>query len=255
LRFAIVDVWVAADGGTHQGSAIANQQEINNQRSFNLKSIVMQHILVYGDSLSWGIVPNTRRRLSFTERWPGVMERALVDGGHQVRVIEDCLNGRRTAWDDPFKPGRNALDGIEQRMEINSPLALVIVMLGANDFQSVHQNNAWHSAQGLASVIRAMRRAPIEPGMPVPPILVVAPPPITTPVGKPIWEKFEGAPARAERAAEAYAANAAELECHFYDAGRVVSTSPHDGIHLDADQHATLGAALGKVAGESLSGR
>jgi hypothetical protein len=27
LRFAIVDVWVAADGGTHQGSAIANQQE------------------------------------------------------------------------------------------------------------------------------------------------------------------------------------------------------------------------------------
>ena len=214
----------------------------------------MQHILVYGDSLSWGIIPNTRRRLSFPERWPGVMERALVDGGHQVRVIEDCLNGRRTAWDDPFKPGRNDLDGIEQRMEVNSPLALVIVMLGANDFQSVHQNNAWHSGQGLASVIRAMRRAPIEPGMPVPPILVVAPPPITTPVGKPIWEKFEGAPARSEQAAEAYAAIAAEMECRFYDAGRVVSTSPHDGIHLDADQHATLGAALAKAVTALLAG-
>ena len=35
----------------------------------------MHHILVYGDSLSWGIIPNTRRRLSFAERWPGVMER------------------------------------------------------------------------------------------------------------------------------------------------------------------------------------
>jgi lysophospholipase L1-like esterase len=254
LRCAIGDFWVAADGGTNQGSTNGNQQEIDNQRSFNLKSIVMQHILVYGDSLSWGIIPNTRRRLSFPERWPGVMERALVDGGHQVRVIEDCLNGRRTAWDDPFKPGRNALDGIEQRMEINSPLALVIVMLGANDFQSVHQNNAWHSGQGLASVIRAMRRAPIEPGMPVPPILVVAPPPITTPVGKPIWEKFEGAPARSERAAEAYAAIAAEMECRFYDAGRVVSTSPHDGIHLDADQHATLGAALAKTVTALLAG-
>ena len=215
----------------------------------------MLQILVYGDSLSWGIIPNTRRRLSFTERWPGVMESALVDGGHQVRVIEDCLNGRRTAWDDPFKAGRNALDGVEQRMEINSPLALVIVMLGANDFQSVHQNNAWHSGQGLASVIRAMRRAPIEPGMPVPPILVVAPPPITTPVGKPIWEKFEGAPGRSERAAEAYAAIAAEMECQFYDAGRVVSTSPHDGIHLDADQHATLGAALAKVVSKLLGDR
>ena len=213
----------------------------------------MLQVLVYSDSLSWGIIPNTRRRLSFNERWPGVMERALVNAGHQVRVIEDCLNGRRTAWDDPFKPGRNALDGIEQRMEINSPLTLVILMLGTNDFQSVHQNTAWQSGQGLAAVIRAMRRAPIEPGMPVPPILVVAPPPITTPVGKPIWEKFEGAPARSERAAEAYAAIAAEMECQFFDAGRVVSTSPHDGIHLDADQHATLGAALAKVVSESLS--
>lgn len=214
----------------------------------------MLQILVYGDSLSWGIIPTTRRRLSLNERWPGVMERALVDGGQQVRVIEDCLNGRRTAWDDPFKPGRNALDGVEQRMEINSPLALVILMLGANDFQSVHQNNAWHSGQGLAAVIRAMRRAPIEPGMPVPPILVVAPPSITTPLSGAIWEKFEGAPARAEGAAEAYRAVAAELGCEFFDAGRFVSTSPIDGIHLDADQHAYLGAALAKPVAALLAG-
>jgi lysophospholipase L1-like esterase len=212
----------------------------------------MLHILVYGDSLSWGIIPNTRRRLIFTERWPGVMERALADRGHQVRVIEDCLNGRRTAWDDPFKPGRNALDGVEQRMEINSPLALAIVMLGANDFQFVHQNDAWHSGQGLAAVIRAMRRAPIEPGMPVPPILVVAPPPITTPVGKPIWEKFAGAPARSERATDVYAAIAAEMGCPFFDAGRVVFTSPHDGIHLDVEQHQTLGVALAQTVAQLL---
>jgi hypothetical protein len=86
----------------------------------------MLQILVYGDSLSWGIIPNTRRRLGFAERWPGVMEGALVDAGHHVRVIEDCLNGRRTDWNDPFKPGRNGLDGVEQRIEINSPLELVI---------------------------------------------------------------------------------------------------------------------------------
>jgi lysophospholipase L1-like esterase len=214
----------------------------------------MLQILVYGDSLSWGIIPNTRQRLTFAGRWPGVMERALLDAGHQVRVIEDCLNGRRTAWDDPFKPGRNGLEGVEQRMEINSPLALVILMLGANDFQSVHQYNAWHSGQGLAAVIRAMRRAPIEPGMPVPPIMVVAPPAITPPVGKPMWEKFEGAPARSEGAAEAYRAVAAELGCQSFDAGRVVSTSPVDGIHLDADQHQKLGSALAKTVMPVLEG-
>jgi len=33
----------------------------------------MQHILVYADSLSWGIVPTTRQRLSFDQRWPGAL--------------------------------------------------------------------------------------------------------------------------------------------------------------------------------------
>src|ERR1044072_6879303 len=98
----------------------------------------MQQVLVYGDSLSWGIVPLTRRRLPFEERWPGVMERALSSAGHPVRILEDCLNGRRTVGDDPFKPGRRGLDGLAQRIEMHSPLALVILMLGTNDLQSMH---------------------------------------------------------------------------------------------------------------------
>src|SRR5512143_3882399 len=137
----------------------------------------MQQILVYADSLTWGIVPDTRRRLPFAQRWPGVMEVALGERGQPVRVIEDCLNGRRTVFDDPYKPGRNGLVGLEQRIEIHSPLALVILMLGTNDFQSMHAHTAWHSAQGVAALVGAIRRAPIEPGMPVPAILVVAPPP------------------------------------------------------------------------------
>lgn len=50
----------------------------------------MQQIPVYADSLTWGIVPGTRQRLPFTERWPGVMEEALrargVDAGDHRRL-------------------------------------------------------------------------------------------------------------------------------------------------------------------------
>src|SRR5947207_8787502 len=86
---------------------------------------LMKDILIYGDSLTWGIIPMTRKRFAFHERWPGVMENELNAGGRRVRVIEDCLNGRRTVWDDPFKPGRNGIVGLAQRIEIHSPLALV----------------------------------------------------------------------------------------------------------------------------------
>jgi lysophospholipase L1-like esterase len=209
----------------------------------------MKTILVYGDSLTWGIIPGTRRRLSFAERWPAILESELNRGGSAVRVIEDCLNGRRTVWDDPFKPGRNGIVGIEQRIEVNSPLALVILMLGTNDFQSVHQNNAWQSSQGVASIVRAIRRAPIEPDMPVPPILIVSPPRPNAPAGT-MKEKFDCAPERSRGVSDAYRAVASELDCGFFDADRVISTSAIDGVHLDADQHPRLAQALLPVVRE-----
>ena len=206
----------------------------------------MQHILVYSDSLSWGIVPATRKRLHFEHRWPGVMEIALVSSGRNVRVVEDCLNGRRTVWDDPFKPGRNGLVGLAQRIEIHSPLELVILMLGTNDFQSMHAYNAWHSSQGIGALVSAIRTAPIEPGMPVPQVLVVAPPAIRAPQG-PLAPKFEGSETKCVGLSAAYRRVCADLGCHFFDADGVVASSSVDGVHLDPEQHLVLGNALAEL--------
>ena len=188
----------------------------------------IHQILVYADSLSWGIIPNTRERFRFDQRWPGVMEIELTRMGASVRVIEDCLNGRRTVWEDPFKPGRNGIVGIEQRIEVNSPLSLVILLLGTNDFQSMHQYNAWHSAQGVGAIITAIRRAPIEPGMSIPEILVVAPPAMQKAKGA-IAPKFEDTEQRAAGLDAALKQVATEFNCPFFDAGSVTSTSKVDG--------------------------
>ena len=101
---------------------------------------------------------------------------------------------------------------------------LLVLMLGTNDFQSIHQFSAAHSAQGLATLIQAIRQAPIEPGMPVPEILVVAPPPIVQPKGS-IAPKFEGAAPKSAGLAAALAVVAKERECTFFDAGTVTPTS------------------------------
>lgn len=57
----------------------------------------MEQVLIYSDSLTWGIIPNTRERLPFDRRWPGIFENTLLTAGKEVRIIENCLNGRRTA--------------------------------------------------------------------------------------------------------------------------------------------------------------
>lgn len=203
----------------------------------------MKQILVYSDSLTWGIIPDTRKRLEFDERWPGVFEIALNSAGKSVRVIENCLNGRRTAWSDPYKEGRDGSEGLAQVIEMHSPLSLVVLMLGTNDFQTMHNNNAWLSAQGMVKLIHIIRQAPIEPGMPSPNILVIAPPTIIKPKG-PIAHKFEGAEERCINFTNELLQVSKEQGVYFFDAGSATPASRVDGIHLDKDQHAVLGKAL-----------
>jgi len=207
----------------------------------------MQQVLVYADSLSWGMIPNTRDRLPFDERWPGVLENSLLRSGLRIRVMEDCLNGRRTIWEDPFKPGRNGREGLAQSIESNSPLSLVVLMIGTNDFQFCHPfTSAWSAAQGVASLINEIRKAPTESGMPMPRILIVSPPRIGSPKGA-FLQKFRGAEGRDIGLSDAYSQIGSELGCDFFDANTVITSSVVDGVHLDADQHLKLGLALTEV--------
>jgi lysophospholipase L1-like esterase len=136
--------------------------------------------------------------------------------------------------------------GLAQKIEMHSPLALVILMLGTNDFQSVHPHTAWHAAQGVGTLVKAIRQAPIEPGMPVPPVLVVVPPLIGSPRG-PIAAKFAGGDVKCAGLAQAYRDVCLPLDCPVFDAGSVTTSSRVDGVHLDGDQHLRLGKTLGDV--------
>ena len=82
-----------------------------------------------------------------------------------------------------------------------------------------------------------------EPGMPVPQVLVLAPPALKTPQGA-IAPKFAGAESRCVGVAEAYRVVSDELGCAFFDAGSVIESSPIDGVHLEKGQHLALALAL-----------
>ncbi|PCJ37884.1 MAG: hypothetical protein COA75_01300 [Cellvibrionales bacterium] len=116
-------------------------------------------------------------------------------------------------------------------------------MLGTNDFQCTHENNAWMSAQGTVKLIEIIRHAPIEPEMPAPKIMVIAPPQIIKPKGA-IANKFNGAEKRCIGLADELERSAKEHSAHYFDAGSVTKASVIDGIHLDEKQHEILGIAI-----------
>jgi len=212
----------------------------------------MKQILVYADSLSWGIIPMSRNRFAFHQRWPGILELNLKSQGEDVRVIEDCLNGRRTIYEDPIKPGRNGLIGLGQRIEVNSPLSLVILMLGTNDFQANHNHTVADAKNGMRTLINEIRSATLEPGMNMPEILVIAPPPILEPKGE-IAAKFKDAEKKCIGLAKAYQDLCEEMVCQFFDAASVTSSSKVDGVHFDIEQHLAFGNAITKFISAKLS--
>ena len=116
-------------------------------------------------------------------------------------------------------------------------------MLGTNDFQSAHDNDAWLSSQGSSKLIDIIRQAPIEPDMPVPDIILIAPPKIVAPKGD-IAEKFKGAENRCVGLANELDKVAKDKGVYFFDAGKVTEASLIDGIHLDQNQHQIVGEAI-----------
>ena len=206
----------------------------------------MQQIFIYSDSVSWGIIPNTRERFEFNKRWTGVFENDMNAKGFNVRVIEDCLNGRRTAWEDPRKTNRNGLVGISAKIETFSPLSLIIILLGTNDFQAIHTATSKHSALGLSTLITKIKNAPIEPTLSIPDILVIAPPLVLEPAGD-LAKKFYGAKRKCKDLALELEAVAREEGCFFFDSNTITSASVIDGVHLDEDQHEILGLKISEI--------
>lgn len=206
----------------------------------------MQQIFIYSDSVSWGVIPNTRARFDFDKRWPGVFENNLNAKGFDIRVIEDCLNGRRTAWEDPRKDGRNGLIGISTKIEAFSPLSLIIILLGTNDFQANLSVTSKHSAQGLSTLITKIKSSPIEPTLAIPNILVIAPPLVLNPAGD-LAKKFHGSKRKCKDLALELEKVALESGCHFYDSNSIITASVVDGVHLDEDQHEILGLKIAQL--------
>lgn len=88
----------------------------------------MKQAACFGDSNTWGLIPGTKKRYSWGERWTSVLQEKLnVD---KVRVIEEGLCGRTTVFEDAYRANRNGLKSIPFILESQKPIDAVILMLG-----------------------------------------------------------------------------------------------------------------------------
>jgi lysophospholipase L1-like esterase len=194
-------------------------------------------ILCFGDSNTWGYKPLSGERMRRTERWPGILQHAL---GADFNVIEEGLNGRTTAFDEPFRDGRNARKTLLAVLDSHAPLDLLIIMLGTNDLKHHLNVSAHESARGL---IASNNRSNFNQNSPN--VLVVAPPKFGN-LSELMAHHFEGSVARSAELAMVYKDACAPWGCSFVDSNQVASVG-EDGIHLNQQGHHQLALALAPV--------
>lgn len=199
-------------------------------------------ILAFGDSNTWGFDAKTASRLPREQRWPRVAEAALH---HPSYVVEEGLNGRTCATDDPDNVGRNGLTYFIPCLASHQPLQGVTIMLGTNDLKDRFGLTAEEIATRLGQLVDAVSTVDSGGGGASPRCLIIAPPRLQA--TGPFAKQFSAGIETSVRLAPALQEIASTKGVDFLDSSDYCSTSSLDGIHLDASGHAALGAAVAQV--------
>lgn len=198
----------------------------------------MATILCYGDSLTWGRIPNGGRYPKHL-RWPALLNGLL---GSQHQVINFGLPGRTTLWNDPFLEGRNGLAYLQAALETFGPVDILILMLGTNDLKRHFHVGAFEAAKGVEKLIEKSRM-PDSHDFPHPSLVVIAPPNILSPTGF-MAESFDGAVEKSQHFHQHYQDVAVHNHCIFLNAAGVLQPSEADGVHLDTKANEQLAQAV-----------
>jgi lysophospholipase L1-like esterase len=207
----------------------------------------MPILMCFGDSNTHGTPPITQRgvyaRYDAATRWP---TRAAAQLGPDWALVEEGLPGRTTCFDDPMMGDHmNAVMGLRIALNSHGPLEYMTLMLGTNDVKSRFGASAERIVAGIAGLVDmalAPEMAARHPGLR---ILLIAPPPVQE-IG-PLAGEFIGAAAKGQALAPLLQDYATTRGLGFLDAGRVLQTSPIDGIHYAAQSHAALAIAAAKA--------
>lgn len=197
------------------------------------------NILCFGDSNTYGYKPDKTGRFDENTRWTGILQKKL---GSEYHIIEEGLCGRTTIFQDELREGRRGLDLIGVTVEMQTPVDLMILMLGTNDCKTRYGASAAVIARGLDQVIRKARKS-----SPVPfDILVISPIHLGKGVGEPDFdpEFNSGSEIVSRNLAAEYRKVALQNHAAFLNAADFAAPSTTDREHLDETGHAALADAI-----------
>lgn len=199
----------------------------------------MKQLLCFGDSNTWGWIPETHERYPWGVRWTSILQEKLRNDN--IRVIEEGLNGRTSAFDDAWRENKNGLKALPLILETHAPLDAAVIMLGTNDCKAFFDLSPSQIVHGIELCIDKLLTV-----LPADRILLVSPIHLGEKVCEPGFDpEFNSKSVETSLGLyEEYRKLAVKKRLHIIAASDVAEPSDTDQEHMTPEGHAALAEAI-----------
>lgn len=196
----------------------------------------MKKVLCFGDSNTFGFIPESGKRYDKNTRWSGILAKLATE---KVEIIEAGCNNRTAFTDNPAgfeQTGYKVLPTL-----LNKDLDCVILAIGVNDLQFFYNPTLEEIENGMRRLVDIVREQ-----CPKAEIILVSPARLTDNIFngyfRAMFDKISIE--KSLHLSEIYESIAKEKNCRFADWDKIVTVSPKDGLHLEPDAHKKIAEAM-----------
>ena len=196
----------------------------------------MKKVLCFGDSNTFGFIPESGKRYDKNTRWSGILTQLAAE---KFEIIEAGCNNRTAFSDNPAgfeQTGCKVLPTL-----LNKDLDCVILAIGVNDLQFFYNPTLEEIKNGMRRLVDIVREH-----CPNAEIILVSPARLTDNIFngyfRAMFDKISIE--KSLHLSEIYESIAKEKNCRFADWDKIVTVSPKDGLHLEPDAHKKIAEAM-----------
>lgn len=197
----------------------------------------MKKILCYGDSNTFGFIPETCGRYTKNERWSGILSEILPN----FEIIEEGMNNRTGFFKNPEGLKQSGGEYLPIFLQNRRDINICILAVGTNDAQFFYDLNETNLQNGLQHLIDSIRNVNPETQ-----IIIIPPVKITENI---LTSRFsmmfdKNSIEKIQRLFPIFAKKAVENNCLYFDFNKITNPSKTDGLHYTIDSHKIIAKKL-----------
>lgn len=198
----------------------------------------MKNVLCYGDSNTFGFIPENCKRYDKDSRWSGILSELLKDN---YNIIEEGMNNRTGFFKNPEGLKQSGGEYLSIFLQNHKNLDVCIISLGTNDAQFFYNLDENTAKSGLQNLIDSVYEANSTTK-----IIIVPPVKITENIlhsGFSMMFNSESIE-KINNIFPVFKQKAVENKCLYFDFNEIVSPSKTDGIHYTKESHKIIAQNL-----------